>query len=190
MSKGVNKVILVGRLGNDPEVRSFPDGSQVAVVSIATSESWIDKATGNKQERTDWHRVVLRDRGNFKMGGIAAQYLKKGAQIYVEGSLRTREYTDQSNVKRYVTEVIAEQMQMLDSKQDGNSSQQQYAQQPAQQYQQQPLQQQYQPQHQQYQPQYQQQAMPQQQQQYQQQPMQQQPAQQGGFDDFSDDIPF
>ena len=142
MSKGVNKVILVGRLGNDPEVRSFPDGSQVVVVSIATSESWIDKATGNKQERTDWHRVVLRDRGNFKLGGIAAQYLQKGSQVYIEGKLQTRKYTDGQGIEKYVTEMIAENMQMLDSKQDNQQPQQQaYQQQPQQAYQPQPMQQ-------------------------------------------------
>ena len=137
---GVNKVIIVGNLGNDPELRSFQDGSQVAVISVATSESWTDKTTGQKQERTEWHRIVLRDRGNYKLGQIAGQYLKKGSKVYVEGSLRTREYTDQSGVKKYVTEVIANNMQMLDSRQDsqqqGGYQQPQQYQAPQQQYQQ------------------------------------------------------
>lgn len=168
---GINKVIIVGRLGGDPDSRSFPDGGMIASVSIATSESWTDKNTGQKQERTEWHRVVFRDRGNFKLAQIASQYLRKGSQVYVEGKLQTRKYTDRQGIEKHVTEIIAEQMQMLDGKQDGNSSQQQYAQQPAQQYQQQ--------------------AMPQQQQQYQQQQQHQmQPPQNFPPADFDDSVPF
>lgn len=116
MSKGVNKVIIVGNVGSDPESRSFPDGSQVTHVSVATSEEWSDRQTGQKQSRTEWHKIVLRDRGNYRLGQIAATYLRKGAKIYVEGSLRTRKYQAQDGSDRYVTEIIAEQMQMLDSK--------------------------------------------------------------------------
>lgn len=118
-TKGVNKVILIGSLGNDPESRSFPDGSSVTNISIATSESWKEKQTGQQQERTEWHRVVLRDRGNFRLGQIAAQYLKKGSKVYIEGALKTRSY-DKDGQKHYVTEIIAEQMQILDSKHEGN----------------------------------------------------------------------
>ena len=132
---GINKVIIVGRLGGDPDSRSFPDGGMIANVSIATSESWTDKTTGQKQERTEWHRVVFRDRGNYRLAQIASQYLQKGSQVYVEGKLQTRKYTDGQGVEKYVTEIIAENMQMLDSKQD---SQQQNYQQPQQAYQQQP----------------------------------------------------
>lgn len=120
-TKGVNKVILVGNVGGDPESRSFPDGSSVTNISIATSESWKDKQTGQTQERTEWHRVVLRDRGAFKLGQIAAQYLKKGSKVYIEGSLKTRKYQAQDGSDRYVTEIIANEMQMLDGKQDSVS---------------------------------------------------------------------
>lgn len=148
---GVNKVIIVGNLGNDPELRSFQDGSQVAVISVATSESWTDKTTGQKQEKTEWCRVVLRDRGNYRLAQLAGQYLRKGSKVYIEGSLRTRKYNDAQGVERYVTEIIADTMQFLDSRQDGQqqyqpqqAAPQQYHQQQG--YQQQPQQQQYQPQ--------------------------------------------
>jgi single-strand DNA-binding protein len=118
-SRGVNKVILVGNLGNDPETRFFPDGGAVTNASIATSESWKDKQTGQMQERTEWHRVVFRDRGNFRLGQIAGEYLKKGSKVYVEGSLRTRKWQDQSGQDRYTTEIIADEMQMLDSRSAG-----------------------------------------------------------------------
>ena len=115
--KGINKVILVGNLGNDPETRYFPDGGAVTNASIATSESWKDKQTGQMQERTEWHRVVFRDRGNYKLGQIAGEYLKKGAKVYIEGKLLTRKWQDKSGQDRYTTEIVANEMQMLDSRQ-------------------------------------------------------------------------
>lgn len=117
--QGVNKVILIGNLGNDPETRFFPDGGAVTNASIATSESWKDKQTGEKKERTEWHRVVFRDRGNYRLGQIAGEYLKKGSKVFVEGSLQTRKWTDQSGQDRYVTEIVAAEMQMLDSRHQG-----------------------------------------------------------------------
>jgi single-strand DNA-binding protein len=119
-ARGVNKVILVGNLGNDPETRFFPDGGAVTNASIATSESWKDKQTGQMQERTEWHRVVFRDRGNFRLGQIAGEYLKKGSKVYVEGSLRTRKWQDKEGQDRYVTEILANEMQMLDSRGAGS----------------------------------------------------------------------
>jgi len=115
-TRGVNKVILVGNLGNDPETRFFPDGGAVTNASIATSESWKDKQTGQMQERTEWHRVVFRDRGNFRLGQIAGEYLKKGSKVYVEGSLHTRKWQDKDGQDRYTTEIVANEMQMLDSR--------------------------------------------------------------------------
>src|SRR5210317_1340103 len=115
-ARGVNKVILVGNLGNDPETRFFPDGGAVTNASIATSETWKDKQTGQMQERIEWHRVVFRDRGNYRLGQIAGEYLKKGSKVYVEGSLRTRKWQDQSGQDRYTTEIVANEMQMLDSR--------------------------------------------------------------------------
>ncbi len=119
MARGINKVILIGNLGNDPETRFFPDGGAVTNASIATSESWKDRQTGQMQERTEWHRVVFRDRGNYRLGQIAGEYLKKGSKVYVEGSLRTRKWQDQSGQDRYTTEIIANEMQMLDSRTQG-----------------------------------------------------------------------
>ena len=118
-SRGVNKVILVGNLGNDPETRFFPDGGAVTNASIATSESWKDRQTGEMKERTEWHRVVFRDRGNYRLGQIAGEYLKKGSKVYVEGKLQTRKWQDQSGQDRYTTEIIANEMQMLDSRNAG-----------------------------------------------------------------------
>lgn len=115
-ARGVNKVILVGNLGNDPETRFFPDGGAVTNASIATSESWKDKQTGQLQERTEWHRVVFRDRGNFRLGQIAGEYLKKGSKVYVEGSLHTRKWQDKDGQDRYITEIVVNEMQMLDSR--------------------------------------------------------------------------
>jgi single-strand DNA-binding protein len=115
-SRGVNKVILVGNLGNDPETRFFPDGGAVTNASIATSETWKDKQTGQMQEKTEWHRVVFRDRGNFRLGQIAGEYLKKGSKVYVEGRLQTRKWQDKAGVDHYTTEVLANEMQMLDSR--------------------------------------------------------------------------
>src|SRR5210317_991489 len=130
-SRGVNKVILVGNLGNDPETRFFPDGGAVTNASIATSESWKDTQTGQMQERTEWHRVVFRDRGNYRLGEIAGEYLKKGSKLYVEGSLRTRKWQDQSGQDRYTTEIVANEMQMLDSRGQGQGSDSQYGDQSA-----------------------------------------------------------
>ncbi len=116
---GVNKVILVGNLGNDPEVRYTPNGSGVANLSIATGESWIDKNTNQKQERTEWHRVVLFG----KLADIAGQYLKKGSKVYIEGKLQTRKWQDQQGQDRYTTEIVVDGfdgvMQMLDSRGEG-----------------------------------------------------------------------
>ena len=112
---GVNKVILIGNLGADPEVRYTPDGVPVAYFNLTTSESWNDRNTGDKQERTEWHRLVLWR----KLAEIAGQYLKKGSKIYVEGKLQTRSWDDQSGQKRYTTEVVVNDMQMLDSRADG-----------------------------------------------------------------------
>lgn len=111
-SKGVNKVILVGNLGQDPEVRYMPNGGAVVNLSLATSDTWTDKQTGDKKERTEWHRVVLYG----KLAEIASEYLRKGSQVYIEGALRTRKWTDQSGVEKYTTEVVVSQsgtMQML-----------------------------------------------------------------------------
>mgnify|MGYP003630523377 CR=1 FL=1 len=119
-SRGVNKVILVGNLGNDPETRFFPDGGAVTNASIATSETWKDKQTGQMQEKTEWHRVVFRDRGNFRLGQIAGEYLKKGSKVYVEGRLQTRKWQDKAGVDHYTTEVLANEMQMLDSRNTGS----------------------------------------------------------------------
>lgn len=109
MSRGINKVILVGNLGNDPETRYSAGGSAITTISIATSESWKDKQTGEAQERTEWHRVKFFGR----LAEIAGEYLKKGRQVYVEGSLRTDKYTDKNGVERYTTDIIASEMQML-----------------------------------------------------------------------------
>lgn len=118
-SRGVNKVILVGNLGQDPEVRYLPNGGAVANITLATSESWRDKATGEQKERTEWHRVVLFG----KLAEVAGEYLRKGSQVYIEGQLRTRKWTDQSGVEKYTTEVLVNVggvMQMLGGKQGSN----------------------------------------------------------------------
>ena len=109
----VNKVIIVGNLGRDPESRTFPSGDQVCNVTVATTDKWKDKQSGEMREATEWHRVVF----NGRLAEIAAQYLRKGSQVYVEGSLRTRKWTDQSGVEKYSTEIRADQMQMLGSRQ-------------------------------------------------------------------------
>src|SRR3989338_10196813 len=109
----VNKVIIVGNLGRDPEMRSFPNGDQVANVTIATTDKWKDKQTGEAKEHTEWHRVVFSNR----LAEIVGQYLRKGSQVYVEGSLRTRKWTDKDGVEKYSTEIRADQMQMLGSRQ-------------------------------------------------------------------------
>ena len=186
MARGVNKVILVGNVGGDPETRYMPSGGAVTNLTLATSESWKDKQTSQPQERTEWHRVVFFNR----LAEIASEYVRKGSKVYVEGSLRTRQW-EQDGVKRYTTEIVASEMQMLDSRQGGEqsgsqdgastggfASQQGGGQAPQQGYNQQAAQ-----------------GRPQQPQQQQQSPTQQpqqQPQQQaGGFDDgFDDDIPF
>ena len=116
MARGVNKVILIGNLGKDPEVRYMPSGGAVANITLATSESWKDKQSGEKQERTEWHNVVFYNR----LAEIAGEYLKKGSKVYVEGSLRTRKWQDKnSGADRYTTEIIASEMQMLDGRGGG-----------------------------------------------------------------------
>jgi len=110
MSKGVNKVILIGRLGQDPEVKYLPSGGAVTNATIATSEKWKDKNTGQAQERTEWHRVVFFN----KLGEIAGEYLKKGSMIYVEGALRTRKWQDKDGSDKYATEIVISELQMLD----------------------------------------------------------------------------
>ncbi len=115
---GINKVILIGNLGQDPEVRYMPNGNAVANVSLATSESWKDKNTGEMQERTEWHRVVFFQR----LGEIVGEYCKKGSKIYVEGRLQTRKWQDKNGQDRYTTEIIADQMQMLDSRGGGGAA--------------------------------------------------------------------
>ena len=114
-SRGVNKVILVGNVGNDPEVRYMPNGNAVANISIATSDTWKDKTTGDQQEKTEWHRVVFFNR----LAEIVEQYVKKGSKLYIEGRLQTRSW-EQDGVKKYATDIIANEMQMLDSR--GGSS--------------------------------------------------------------------
>ncbi|OLF39078.1 single-stranded DNA-binding protein [Psychrobacter sp. Cmf 22.2] len=117
--RGVNKVIIIGNLGADPEARQFNNGGSVTNISVATSEQWTDKQSGEKREATEWHRIALFNR----LGEIAAQYLRKGSKVYIEGSLRTRKYQDQNGQDRYITEIRAEQMQMLDSAAGGGQSQ-------------------------------------------------------------------
>ena len=116
-SRGVNKVILVGNLGQDPDVRSMPNGNAVTKISVATSESWKDKNTGQQQERTEWHRVVAFAR----LAEIMGEYLRKGSKVYIEGSLRTNKWQDQNGQDRYSTEVVANDMQMLDSRGGGTA---------------------------------------------------------------------
>ena len=198
MGRGVNKVIIVGNLGQDPEVRFMQNGNAVANFTVATSESWKDKQTGEQKEKTEWHRIVIYQR----LAEIAGEYLKKGSKVYLEGKLQTRKWQNQQGADQYTTEILCNEMQMLDSKQQGQAPQQQRQQQQGGFQQQQP------------QPQRQQQR--QQQQGLQQQQHQQQPQQQGGFNtgnvsgfnqappqqqtpkvnpqepimDFDDDIPF
>jgi single-strand DNA-binding protein len=118
MARGINKVILVGNLGNDPEVRYSQSGSAITTISVATSESWKDK-NGEQQERTEWHRVKFFGR----LAEIAGEYLKKGRQVYIEGSLRTEKYTDKSGVEKYATDIIANEMQMLGGMGEGGGGQ-------------------------------------------------------------------
>lgn len=109
MARGLNKVMLIGNLGADPEVRYGASGSAITNIRLATAESWRDKETGDQQERTEWHRVVFFNR----LAEIAAEYLKKGSQVYVEGSIRTRKWTDKEGQEKYTTEIVANEMQML-----------------------------------------------------------------------------
>ncbi len=117
MAQGVNKVILIGNLGKDPETRYTASGSAVTNITLATSEAWRDKQTGEQQERTEWHRVVFFG----KLGEIAGEYLRKGSKVYVEGSLRTRKWQGQDGQDRYTTEIVANEMQMLDSRGGGDA---------------------------------------------------------------------
>jgi len=117
MARGVNKVILVGNLGKDPEVRYMPNGNAVANITLATSESWKDKQSGEQQEKTEWHRIVLFRR----LGEIAGEYLKKGSQVYIEGKLQTRKWQDNAGNDRYTTEIVADEMQMLGSRGGGSA---------------------------------------------------------------------
>lgn len=156
MKKGVNRVILVGNLGQAPETKYLPSGGAVTNFSVATSEQWKDKNTGQAQERTEWHRICTFN----KLAEICGEYLKKGSKVYIEGSLRTRKWTDQNGQDRYTTEIVASDMQMLDTKGDSlangrHGENYQQRQQPAQP-----------------------------------QPAQQQPAPQADGYDYSDDIPF
>ncbi|WP_447527383.1 single-stranded DNA-binding protein [Vreelandella sp. TE19] len=126
MARGINKVILIGNLGQDPEVRFTPSGTAVANLNLATSDTWTDRQSGQRQERTEWHRIVLFN----KTAEIAQQYLKKGSKVYVEGRLQTRKWQDQNGQDRFSTEVVANDMQMLDSRggdfQGGGAPQQNY----------------------------------------------------------------
>ena len=117
MARGINKVILIGNLGADPETRAMPSGTTVANLRVATSESWRDKQSGEQQERTEWHRVALFGR----LAEIAAEYLKKGSQVYIEGSLRTRKWQDKQGNERYSTEIIGNELQMLGGRGGGGA---------------------------------------------------------------------
>ncbi|MFW2178466.1 MULTISPECIES: single-stranded DNA-binding protein [unclassified Moraxella] len=116
--RGVNKVIIVGNLGADPEVKQFQNGGSVTRIVVATSEQWTDKQTGERREATEWHRISLFNR----LGEVAAQYLRKGSSVYIEGSLRTNKYTDQNGIERYATEIRADNMQMLGSNPAGQGA--------------------------------------------------------------------
>ena len=116
-SRGINKVILIGNLGQDPEVRYMPNGGAVCNITVATSESWKDKNTGEPVERTEWHRVVMFRR----LAEIAGEYLRKGSKVYIEGKLQTRKWQDQQGNDRYTTEIVADEMQMLDSRGGGSA---------------------------------------------------------------------
>lgn len=128
MSKGINKVIIVGNLGKDPEVSVLASGGSVCNITVATSETWLDKKTNEKQEKTEWHRVVFFNR----LAEIAGEYLKKGSKVYIEGKLQTRKWQAQDGSDRYSTEIVAKEMQMLDSKGSTNVSQPQAQEKPQQ----------------------------------------------------------
>lgn len=129
MARGVNRVILIGNLCNDPETKYLPSGGAVTNVTVATSESWKDKNSGEMQERTEWHRVVFFNR----LAEIAGEYLKKGAKVYVEGSLRTRKWQAQDGTDRYTTEIVASEMQMLGVREQSSGGEESPARKPAQQ---------------------------------------------------------
>lgn len=116
MARGINKVILIGNLGQDPDVRYMPSGGAVTNLSVATTDSWNDKSTGDKVDRTEWHRVALFNR----LAEIAGEYLRKGSKVYIEGSLRTRKWQDKSGQDRYTTEIVASDLQMLDGRAGGS----------------------------------------------------------------------
>src|SRR5262245_28076333 len=118
MARGVNKVILIGNLGKDPETRYMPSGSAVTNLTLATSESWKDKQTGENQERTEWHKVAMFG----KLAEIAAEYLRKGSQVYIEGKLRTRKWQDKEGKDRWTTEIVADEMNMLGGKGGGGAA--------------------------------------------------------------------
>lgn len=118
MSKGINKVILIGNLGSDPEIRYMASGTPAVTLSVATSESWKDKQTGEKKEITEWHRIVFFD----KLADICRDYIKKGSKIYVEGKLQTKKWTDKHGIERYTTQILGNEMQMLDRKQEGGDA--------------------------------------------------------------------
>ena len=123
MARGINKVILIGNLGKDPETRYMPSGGAVTNVTLATSDTWKDKTTGESQERTEWHNVVFFNR----LAEIAGEYLKKGSKAYIEGSLRTRKWQDKNGMDRYTTEIVASEMQMLDSRSEGGGGSRSFA---------------------------------------------------------------
>lgn len=118
MSRGVNKVIILGYLGRDPDVRTMPSGAQVTTVSVATTEQWTDRSSGEKQERTEWHRIAFFGR----LAEIAGEYLHKGSQVYIEGSIRTRKWQDRQGTERYTTEIVANELQMLGGRGQGGGS--------------------------------------------------------------------
>ncbi len=118
MARGINKVIIVGNLGQDPETRYMPSGAAVTNFTVATNESWKDKQTGEQKDRTEWHRVAMFNR----LAEIAAEYLRKGSQVYIEGKLRTRKWQGQDGADRYTTEIIADEMQMLGGRGDGGGN--------------------------------------------------------------------
>lgn len=118
MARGINKVILIGNLGQDPEVRFTPSGTAVANLNLATTDTWTDRQSGQRQERTEWHRIVMFN----KLAEISQQYLKKGSKLYIEGRLQTRKWQDQNGQDRYSTEIVANDMQMLDGRGDGGQS--------------------------------------------------------------------
>ena len=118
MARGINKVIIVGNLGGDPETRYMPSGSAVTNITVATNESWKDKQTGEQKDRTEWHKVAMFNR----LAEVAAEYLRKGSQVYIEGKLRTRKWQDKSGQDRWTTEIIADEMQMLGGRGGGGSA--------------------------------------------------------------------